>query len=142
MIIQKSRVDFWLQTGLLLNFSRQFMKRCFITCVFFVVTLQLDAQYYETVDTTNNVTLKLTLHNIIDSHERYPYTSDEIDTWDILKLADEDPSNPNNIWTIYRNSSYLCEGGGIQIYNREHTWPESYGFSEEELGVVIPPKNN
>ena len=77
---------------------------------------KLSAQYYEDVDTTNSQTLKSTLHNIIDSHTMFPYTSQDTDTWDVLYLADQDPFNPDNIWTIYKNASYEWLGGGIQVY--------------------------
>ena len=103
---------------------------------------KLSAQYYEDVDTTNSQTLKSTLHNIIDSHTMFPYTSQDRDTWDVLYLADQDPFNPDNIWTIYKNASYEWLGGGIQVYNREHTWPQSYGFDDDVLGDNNPARTD
>lgn len=84
--------------------------------------------YYGTVDLTNSTTAHLTLHEIIDDHTRFEYTSTETDTWDILNLADEDPNNINNIIDVYRNASYGKISGGVGAYNREHVWPKSYGF--------------
>ncbi|RMH18886.1 MAG: hypothetical protein D6696_12155, partial [Acidobacteria bacterium] len=84
--------------------------------------------YYDTVDTTNAVTLRQTLHEVIDDHTRFPYTDATTDTWDIVNLADEDPNNMNNIVDVYKNASYAKIPGGIGAYNREHVWPKSYGF--------------
>lgn len=73
-----------------------------------------------------------TLHELIDDHQRFPYTSSETDTWDVLKIADEDKDSVDgaNIITIYRNASYPKQPGGNNFYNREHTWPRSYGFPD------------
>ena len=90
--------------------------------------------YYGTVDATNSTTLRTTLHEVIDDHERFPYTSGNTDTWDILNLADEDPNNSANILDVYRNASYPKISGGDRDYNREHTWPKSYGFPDNALG--------
>lgn len=87
--------------------------------------------YYDSVDTSNADSLRDSLHAIIDDHQRFPYTSSATDTWDILEAADEDPDNSNNIIDIYKNESYTKEGGGNSNYNREHTWPKSYGFPDD-----------
>lgn len=87
--------------------------------------------YYDSVDTTNAVSLRASLHAIIDDHQRFPYTSSGTDAWDILELADEDPNNAARILDVYRNASYLKAGGGNANYDREHTWPNSYGFPND-----------
>ena len=74
------------------------------------------------------------LHEIIDDHTRIPYTSSATDTWDVLEIADENQDVPNNIITIYRNATYLKVTGGNDFYNREHTWPNSYGFPDNFSG--------
>ena len=74
------------------------------------------------------------LHEIIDDHTRFPYTSTATDTWDVLEIADENQDDPNNIITIYRNATYAKEGGGNDFYNREHTWPKSYGYPKDRVG--------
>lgn len=89
---------------------------------------QAPANYYNTVDTSTAASLRSTLHAVIDDHTRYPYTSGGTDTWDILKDADEDPSNNSRILDVYRNASYAKASGGNSNYNREHVWPNSYGF--------------
>lgn len=84
--------------------------------------------YYNGVNTTSAANLRTTLHAIIDDHKRFPYTATATDTWDVLEFADEDPLNAGRILDIYKNASYLKAGGGNTQYNREHTWPKSYGF--------------
>ena len=81
------------------------------------------AGYYDAANNSSPLALRNTLHDIIDDHQRYPYTSSATDTWDILESADEDPANPNNVIDIYKNASYAKEGGGNSFYNLEHTWP-------------------
>ena len=94
-------------------------------------TAQIPAGYYVTVDTANAASLRLTLHDLIDDHTRFPYTSTATDTWDVLESADEDPANSDNILDVYRNRSFEKFGGGTGPYNREHSWPKSYGFPDD-----------
>jgi endonuclease I len=87
--------------------------------------------YYDTVDRSSPQAMRDSLHKIIDDHQRFPYTSSVTDTWDILEIADENQDNENQIITIYRNASYAKQGGGNSFYNREHSWPKSYGFPND-----------
>ncbi len=91
--------------------------------------------YYATADASNATALRNSLHEIIDDHVTFPYSSGTTDTWDVLSFADEDPTDPNKVWMIYKNNSYTWQGGGQQAYNREHTWPQSRGFSSGSLGA-------
>jgi endonuclease I len=93
--------------------------------------------YYAGVDPASPASLRQTLHPIIDDHQWYPYTAGTTDSWDILELADEDPNDPDQVLTLYRNATYAKAGGGNSFYNREHTWPRSYG-----LGQTDTPQNN
>lgn len=86
------------------------------------------AGYYDTVDATNSATMRATLHDVIDDHTRIPYTSGGTDTWVVLESADEDPNDSASILDVYKNASYAKQGGGNSFYDREHTWPKSYGF--------------
>lgn len=91
--------------------------------------------YYDTVVTTGTqIDFRDSIHDIIDDHVVFPYSSGAEDTWDILAIADEDPQLPGQVWMIYKNNNYTWQGGGMQAYNREHTWPQSYGFSADALG--------
>jgi len=96
--------------------------------------------YYDSVDETSSETLRQTLHEVIDGHQGYPYTSGGTDTWDILEAADEDPNNSSNILDVYKNESYVKFGGGEGAYNREHSWPRSFGFPDE--GSLNYPHND
>lgn len=93
---------------------------------------QVPDGYYDAVDASNPERLRATLHELIDDHQRFPYTSFDTDTWDILEEADEDPEDEGRIITLYRNSSERKRGGGNDFYNREHSWPRSYGFPDND----------
>ncbi|WP_034213668.1 endonuclease [Arenimonas metalli] len=90
--------------------------------------------YYSGVSTSSASAMRSSLHALIDDHQRFPYTSTATDTWDILEYADEDPTNPGRILDVYRNASYQKYGAGNTEYNREHTWPKSYGFTNDGSG--------
>jgi len=106
----------------------------FITFCVSTASAQAPPGYYNSVDTSNATTLRNTLHAVIDDHTRYPYTAGQDDTWDILEMAQEDAGNSNNIIDLYLNESYPKQGGGNSLYNREHTWPSSYGFPNDLVG--------
>jgi endonuclease I len=87
--------------------------------------------YYDSVDPSSPETMRATLHAVIDDHTKIPYTSSSTDTWDVLEQADEDPLDSNSILDVYRNRDFTKRGGGNDYYNREHTWPNSYGFPDD-----------
>ena len=87
--------------------------------------------YYGSADPSSAASLRASLHAIIDDHTRFPYSASSTDTWDVLEFADEDPLDPARVLDIYRNASYAKAGGGNTQYNREHTWPNSYGFPDD-----------
>lgn len=87
--------------------------------------------YYQDVDDTDGTALRNSLHELIDDHVRYDYTSSSTDTWDILEQADQDPSDSGQILDLYKNATYVKHGGGNNDYNREHSWPNSYGFPDD-----------
>jgi len=91
--------------------------------------------YYASVNASNTAILRTTLHNTIDDHQWFPYTSGSTDTWDILDSADEDPNDPAKILDVYKNASFPKSAGGNSNYNREHTWPRSIGLGNTD-GVL------
>lgn len=95
---------------------------------------QADPAYYAMVDNTSPSALRSSLHAIIDDHTRFPYTSSATDTWDVLELAGEDVDDSNRVISIYKNSGNNKYGGGNNYYNREHSWPKSYGFPDDNSG--------
>ena len=88
--------------------------------------------YYNSVDSSNQSTLRTTLNAVIDDHQIFPYTSSSTDSWDVLKKADEDPLAAGSILDVYKNASYVKQPGGNSFYNREHTWPNSHGFPNDD----------
>lgn len=89
---------------------------------------QAPSNYYLSVNTSSPALLRSSLHGVIDDHTKISYTSGGVDTWNVLEAADQDPSNSSRILDIYRNASFPKAGGGNSNYNREHVWPNSYGF--------------
>ena len=54
---------------------------------------QIPSGYYNTAENKSDQALRSALHDIIDDHIDYPYTSGSTtDTWDILKVSDADPN--------------------------------------------------
>src|SRR5688572_26791512 len=93
--------------------------------------------YYNGVDTSSQAALRASLHALIDDHTRIPYTAASTDTWVVLELAQQDPANAARILDIYRNRSFVKVGGGNTNYEREHVWPKSYGFPDDD-GMNMP----
>jgi endonuclease I len=87
--------------------------------------------YYDPVDSSSVEAMRATLHAVIDDHVKIPYTASSTDTWDVLEIADQDPLDPARILDVYQNRSFPKYGGGNTDYNREHTWPNSYGFPDD-----------
>lgn len=93
------------------------------------VYAQIPDGYYNSVAGLKGNELKNALHTIIKGHREYSYTSSSTDTWDILKEADRDPENPENVILIYSGKSV----NAAQEYNsgngwtREHVWAKSRG---------------
>lgn len=102
---------------------------------FAALAVALSAQappgYYNSVNPSTPATLRSTLHAVIDDHTRFPYTASTTDTWDILERADQHPTITTQILDVYKNASYTKSGGGNTNYDREHSWPKSYGFPLE-----------
>jgi len=95
---------------------------------FNTVNYEPPSDYYSSVDTSSSTSLRTSLHNIIDDHKRYKYTSSKTDTWDILEKADEYSCNNKYIIDVYKNT--ICFKSK-HSWNREHTWPKSYGFPDK-----------
>jgi endonuclease I len=93
-----------------------------------VAAAQPPTGYYATVTATSATQLRATLHAVIDDHVRIPYTASSTDTWNVLELADQAPGSTTQILDLYKNTLYQKQGGGNTFYNREHVWPNSYGF--------------
>lgn len=92
--------------------------------------------YYDPAAGKTGAELKTALHNIINNHTRYPYSSSSTDVWDILMDTDEDTLNPNNVILIYTGRSQAknlnsSNGNDPDYWNREHVWAKSHGFPNQ-----------
>jgi len=82
--------------------------------------------YYEGISGTGE-TLKTNLHNLLRTTHLTAFSYDAL--WTQLQYTDEDSLNTNNIieiytgWSVPKNYS----GGGVDQWNREHTWSKSHG---------------
>lgn len=90
---------------------------------------QIPSGYYNDAQSKTGEELKLALNSIIKGHTEYSYTSTSTDTWDILKVADRDPNNSNNVIGIYSGFSMdgPAEYAGGSGWTREHVWAKSRG---------------
>jgi endonuclease I len=86
-------------------------------------------RYYESAQGKSGQALRQALHNIIKGHIVILYDSSvNVDTVEALKVLDEDPANTNNVILIYSGWSVAKTNYGVSGWNREHLWPNSYGF--------------
>ena len=111
------------------------------------VQVNIPQNYYQQANNLSDDQLKEALHQIISNHIVFPYTSNSTDTWDIIQESDQDPNNNNNMLLVYTgrsqdkgyrdgtgNYSQYENGNGTQnnSWNREHIWPKSHGFPDED----------
>ena len=116
-------------------------------------TIYIPAGYYDGIEGLEGEALKAALNDIITGHTEFPYTSTSTDVWDILRHADEDPENPDNVIMFYSGFSWpkacqdtvtppeFCEmeidGEMKQVeWNREHIWSKSRGPFEEDSFIA------
>lgn len=81
--------------------------------------------YYDNAEGETGEALRTALHNIIDNHTVIPHSGGSYDTHDALEDLDEDPGNPNNVILLY--SGWSVSKSSWPDWNREHSWPKSYG---------------
>ena len=109
------------------------------------VQSDIPQEYYLEANGKSGEDLKQTIHQIIANHVAFPYTSSSTDTWDILQQSDQDPDNNDNILLVYTDRSQdkgyrdgcNCysnyeNGTHSDSWNREHVWPKSHGFPDED----------
>jgi endonuclease I len=110
---------------------------------YWAIPLPFPPTYYATVQTSSTAALRSTLHDLIDDHTVYHYTTPatpddpgfKVDTWDIIALADAHPLAPRHVLDLYLNGTFDRQYGGVTTsryyYNREHSWPSSLGFDSD-----------
>lgn len=93
--------------------------------------------YYDGTNGLTGETLKVKLHQIINDHEVRSY-GEFRDM--ILPDLDQDPNNAENIMLFYKNASIPIENfasnNESDFWNREHTWPSSHGFNNEDTAYT------
>jgi len=110
----------------------------------FTVIAEPGEGYYSEVNPSSPGQLRCTLHQTIRGHTAYPYSGSGTNTWEILEVAQQDPTDPNRVIDSYRNRSYAKvsdrsgQGGSGPWYNREHTWPNSLGFPDQTDALGQP----
>ena len=100
----------------------------FLVFIFTFYSVSLLAQsYYQNVNTESSITLRNSLHNLIDNHTVASYNSCK----NHLKNTDKDPNNPNNVVLIYKQNSIpqddFASNSEVDFWNREHVWAKSLG---------------
>ncbi len=101
--------------------------------------------YYSSIDfSLMGEDLRDDLSNLITITHTSPSTYSEV--WDILKVADLDPTNSTNVLLMYgyndgdvetdRSRDKNNNGGSVGQWNREHVFPRSLG--SPNLGTVGP----
>ncbi len=110
-----------------------------------IIQPDIPQQYYIEANGKSGEDLKETIHQIISNHVVFQYTSSSTDTWDILQHSDQDPDNNDNIILVYTDRSQdkgyrdgcNCysnyeNGTHENSWNREHVWPKSHGFPDQD----------
>ncbi len=119
------------------------MKRLLLVLLLpFIAFSQIPAYYSDIDFTQSNTEIKEQIATLITTtHSNLiPYTSNELDTWDIIKQSDLENPNSINVFLIYgfddtdaitkndriRSNTQSCHGGScIGLWNREHVFAKS-----------------
>jgi len=102
-----------------------------------ILNAEIPQGYYDSASGLSGAELKAALHEIINNHTEFPYTSYNTDVWDILKVTDKDTENADNVNLLYTGWSV----NGAQEYNngngwsREHVWAKSHGDFGTTMGA-------
>ncbi|MEZ4856348.1 MAG: endonuclease [Gelidibacter sp.] len=87
--------------------------------------------YYDSMDGLSGDALKQAMQNII-AEEGVVRAQTYTDIIDILKEADQNPANSNQVWLVYLEKGrakldFQTTSNNIGTWNREHTFPRSRG---------------
>ncbi len=96
-----------------------------------VVTSTQSAGYYDSLDGLADVNLRQALQDII-ADPNTVRAQTYADVVDILKEADQNPANSNQVWLVYTEQGrakldYQTTSNNFGTWNREHTFPRSLG---------------
>ncbi|MCW3786303.1 endonuclease [Plebeiibacterium sediminum] len=86
-------------------------------------------EYYSSIDGLKGAALKTAITTLISTNV---HAQTYGDVWTILKEADENPENNNEVWLIYTEqgrskSLQQGSGSGVGRWNREHIYAQSRG---------------
>ncbi|QTY27430.1 endonuclease [Flavobacterium sp. CS20] len=95
------------------------------------VSSTASADYYDSLDGLSGNALVQGIQDLV-SENGVVRTQTYADIIDILKVADQNPENNNQVWLLYTEqprAKYLFQTGssGVDMWNREHTFPRSRG---------------
>ncbi len=96
-----------------------------------VVASTQPSGYYDTLDGLSDDALKQALQDIV-ADPTVVRTQTYADVIDILKEADQNPENSNEVWLVYLEQGmpkldFQTTSNNVGSWNREHTFPRSRG---------------
>lgn len=102
------------------------------------LVLSFEEEYYQSLNGELDSDFKEKLHTLLE--ETHTYKASYSKVWEILKTADRDPLNAENILCIYTGQSIPIANqdkgtAGNNIWNREHLWPKAKGFKSESMAA-------
>ena len=104
-----------------------------LLCLAFASLGQIPPGYYAGTEGLSGQQLRVRLHLIVRGHKVIPYSSgSRFDVSDALAVLDEDSQDTNRVRLLYGNTNTLKSNFGETTgWNREHSWPNSYGIDSE-----------
>jgi hypothetical protein len=95
------------------------------------VTSTVPVGYYASLEGLSGATLKQALQDII-ANPNVVHAHSYGDITDILKVADQNPLNSNQVWLMYKETpraklDFQTGSSNIGKWNREHIYPQSRG---------------
>jgi endonuclease I len=99
----------------------------------FAAAGQIPPGYYAGTEGLSGQQLRNRLHLVVRGHKVIPYSSgSRFDVSDALAALDEDSQDTNRVRLLYGNTNTLKSNFGETTgWNREHSWPNSYGIDSE-----------
>ena len=100
------------------------------------ITLSFTDSYYDELNGKLDNSFKYKLHELIESTHTNRVSYSEV--WDVLLEADADPNKSGSVLCFYTGVSYSKRDNGSLssgVWNREHVWPKSLGFSDQSYAA-------
>ncbi|MBP6976876.1 MAG: endonuclease [Bacteroidales bacterium] len=107
--------------------------------LFHSLLLAQPSGFYNGTEGKDGQELKTFLHDLIDEHQPFSYFSSK----DMMKYADQDPADPDNVLLVYTGTSHPNDdyGTGNNQLNREHVWAKSHGSFTDILPMYSDVHN-